>query len=313
MQAFQKIVVGIDLDPEGHATPGSLLALSQARWIARRFGAELTLIHSRASDERWNPKANHYELGGSLGDPEACLRQVLSQAGSKAGEDASTGVLVVSEEKAWLAITRHALREKSDLVVLGKRSESGADGPLLGSVSAKLLRNCPCAVWVVKPDAAQQPRTLLAATDLTEVGERVLKLAGSIAEECGSALHVVHTLELPITVQMEGPEAQEEHLEQTRKQACEKILASLGNRDLRTPAELHVALSSPTHAITECVERLRPDLVVMGTISRGGIPGVIIGNIAERLMGRLDCPLLTVKPSDFVCPVSLESPESPGP
>jgi universal stress protein E len=218
--------------------------------------------------------------------------------------------LVASEEKAWLAITRHALREKSDLVVVGKCSELCADGPLLGSVSAKLLRNCLCAVWVVKPDTAQQPRTLLAATDLTGVGERVLELAGSIAQECGSALHVVHTLELPITVQMEGAEIRTQYLEQTRNEACDKIRASLRGLDLRTPAELHVALSSPTRAITECVERLRPDLVVMGTISRGGIPGVIIGNIAERLLARLDCPLLTVKPSDFVCSVSPESPDA---
>jgi universal stress protein E len=217
--------------------------------------------------------------------------------------------LIASEEKAWLAITLHTLRENSDLVVVGKRSESRVDGPLLGSVSARLLRSCPCAIWVVKPDAAQQPRVLLAATDLSEVGERVLQLAGSIAQECGSALHVVHALDLPFTIQMEGDEAQSQYLEQARNEACDKIRSSLRDRDLRTPAELHVALTSPTHAITECVERLRPDLVVMGTISRGGIPGVLIGNTAERLLGRLDCPLLTVKPSDFVCSVSLEPPK----
>jgi universal stress protein E len=307
MQAFRKIVVGIDLDSEGLATPGSMLALSQARWIARRFDAELTLIHSHASDERWNAKANQYEVAERPPDPEACLQRVLTQAGGDAGEDASRVTLVAFEEKAWLGITRHVLREKSDLVVVGKLSQSRVGGPLLGSVSARLLRSCPCAIWVVKPDAAQRPRTLLAATDLTAVGERVLELAGSLAQECGSVLHVVHSLELPITIQMEGPEARSEYLEQTRNEACDKIRASLRDRDLRTPAELHVALSSPTHAIAECVERLRPDLVVMGTLSRGGIPGVVIGNTAERLLGRLDCPLLTVKPSDFVCSVTLES------
>jgi universal stress protein E len=108
---------------------------------------------------------------------------------------------------------------------------------------------------------------------------------------------------------MEGTEAKSQYLEQARNEACDRIRSSLRDRDLGTPAELHVALSSPTRAITECVARLSPDLVVMGTISRGGIPGVVIGNTAERLLGRLDCPLLTVKPSDFVCSVSLESPK----
>ncbi|MBW2698633.1 MAG: universal stress protein, partial [Deltaproteobacteria bacterium] len=63
-------------------------------------------------------------------------------------------------------------------------------------------------------------------------------------------------------------------------------------------------------AILGCVDRLAPDLVVMGTISRGGIAGVLVGNTAERLLTRLDCSLLTVKPESFVCPVEPATPDS---
>jgi universal stress protein E len=56
----------------------------------------------------------------------------------------------------------------------------------------------------------------------------------------------------------------------------------------------------------EAEKRLEPDVVVMGTISRGGIPGLLVGNTAERLLGILDCSLVIVKPHDFVCPVTLE-------
>jgi len=38
-------------------------------------------------------------------------------------------------------------------------------------------------------------------------------------------------------------------------------------------------------------------------ISRAGIAGLSVGNTAERMLGHLDCSLLTVKPADFVCPV----------
>jgi len=44
----------------------------------------------------------------------------------------------------------------------------------------------------------------------------------------------------------------------------------------------------------------------MGTISRAGIAGLLVGNTAERLLDQLDCSLLTVKPGDFVSPVGLE-------
>ena len=59
-------------------------------------------------------------------------------------------------------------------------------------------------------------------------------------------------------------------------------------------------------AIREAVEHLHPDLLVMGTVSRGGLAGFLIGNTAERLLDRVDCSLLTVKPNEFVSPVGLE-------
>jgi universal stress protein E len=47
------------------------------------------------------------------------------------------------------------------------------------------------------------------------------------------------------------------------------------------------------------------DLLIMGTIGRSGIPGVVTGNTAERMLPLVQCSLLAIKPDDFVCPVSL--------
>jgi nucleotide-binding universal stress UspA family protein len=44
----------------------------------------------------------------------------------------------------------------------------------------------------------------------------------------------------------------------------------------------------------------------MGTISRGGVAGLLLGNTAERLLSRLDVSLLALKPADFVCPVTFD-------
>jgi universal stress protein E len=57
--------------------------------------------------------------------------------------------------------------------------------------------------------------------------------------------------------------------------------------------------------IREAVNHLDPDLLVMGTISRAGLAGVLIGSTAERLLDRVDCSILAVKPEDFVSPVTL--------
>ena len=58
--------------------------------------------------------------------------------------------------------------------------------------------------------------------------------------------------------------------------------------------------------IPALARELNIDLIVMGTLARTGIAGLITGNIAERVLGQIDCSVLAVKPSDFVTPVSLE-------
>ena len=48
------------------------------------------------------------------------------------------------------------------------------------------------------------------------------------------------------------------------------------------------------------------DLVVMGTVARTGITGLLMGNTAERVLGALSCSVLTVKPDGFSSPITLE-------
>jgi len=299
----RRIVVGVDCSETGDLTAGSQLAVEQAHWLASVVGAHVTLLHSTRHEEHWGASEGAFtdrpmpvdgEVRRSL---ETQLRSLL-----EAGIEAE---LVLSEERAWLAIVSRVLGSDEDLVIVGKRSDPANDGRLLGGVSQKLLRKCPCAVWVVKPGAPVHPVSILAATDLSPVGERVLAIAESISSECGAELHIAHALQLPFSVQMEGSEAQEQFLAESRSAAVAAIESQLP-KARREAAELHVGLTSPSNAILACVDRLGSDLVVMGTISRAGIAGLSVGNTAERMLGHLDCSMLTIKPADFVCPVRLE-------
>jgi universal stress protein E len=48
------------------------------------------------------------------------------------------------------------------------------------------------------------------------------------------------------------------------------------------------------------------DLIVMGTVARRGIPGLLIGNTAERILRKRPCSVLPVKPDGFISPVGLD-------
>ena len=48
------------------------------------------------------------------------------------------------------------------------------------------------------------------------------------------------------------------------------------------------------------------DIAVLGTLSRGGVDGLLIGNTAERILRQVDCSVLAVKPEGFRTPLRFE-------
>ena len=72
--------------------------------------------------------------------------------------------------------------------------------------------------------------------------------------------------------------------------------------DERAPVLRH---GDPQLVIPEFVVAAGIDVLVMGTVARGGLSGLLIGNTAERVLRKLPCSVLTVKPDGFVSPVRL--------
>jgi universal stress protein E len=296
----RKLLVGLDVDPHtGELTSGSRLAADQALWLARRAGASLTLLHSSAADEIWLARRGGYVWRPHGLEPDARRTLEAAQAGLCARGVACE--LEIVEEKAWLAIPRRVLRGDVDLVLTGKRNEQEQALHPVGSLSRKLVHHCPGAVWILKPGSAVGVRRLLAATDLTPVGERVIAWAGWLAQLCQAELHVVHAFQRPLAVQLEGEEAVRQFEKHAAAEAVERIRAGLAHLDLASPPAYHVGLDAPTRAILEGSRRLEPDVVILGTASRRGVAGFVLGNTAERLLARLDHSLLAVKPEDFEC------------
>jgi len=310
MHEFRKIVVGLELDDDGDAvTAGSHKAAQQAIWVARANGGEVHLVHSTHGAEYHDRLAAGQEL----------VHAGLSQAGIGAleamvEEARNSGVearLDLREGRPWLEITRLALADRADLVVVGKRNACREGGRRLGTVAVKLLRKCPCPVWVVRPAHDLVHRLVLAATDLTPVGDLAVAYGAFLAERHACNLHVVHAWQMPMSLAMRAvrlsPEELEEEIDAIRRQVNRHIRFSLppGFRCPEGPTT-HLSKGSPAQVIREAVAHLDPDLLVMGSISRGGIAGLLIGSTAERLLDRVDCSILAIKPDDFVSPVTLD-------
>jgi nucleotide-binding universal stress UspA family protein len=56
--------------------------------------------------------------------------------------------------------------------------------------------------------------------------------------------------------------------------------------------------------IPALVRELEADLLVIGTVARTGVPGLIIGNTAEDVFNSVRVPLVAVKPPGYVSPLA---------
>src|SRR5690606_12046288 len=71
---------------------------------------------------------------------------------------------------------------------------------------------------------------------------------------------------------------------------------AISHLDLSEGISTHLLKGNPTEVIPQYARQHNIDMVVLGTVSRTGIPGITIGNTAEDILQQLDCSILMVKP-----------------
>jgi len=194
-----------------------------------------------------------------------------------------------------------------------------------------LLRKCPCPVWLIKPGKRKSYRRILAAVDVDDtyppeelntrhaLNQQILEIASSLALSEFAELHIVHAWEL-ISMSalrdtfLHTPEAKLiVYAEQARRQHAanldalmREVASNLGQDALGyLKPQTHLLRGLARKEIPALTKRIEADLVVMGTVSRTGTPGFIVGNTAETILNQIDCSVLAIKPPGFVTPVTL--------
>lgn len=231
------------------------------------------------------------------------------------GFDVTTKVLF---GKTFFEIMHEVLRSNHDLVLRVTKGAHSRRTGFFGTTSMRLLRKCPCAVWLVRADTPPRFARVLAAVDPAPhdvpqeiVNKTIMELGKSIADYEEGQFHVVHVWE------MFGANVDESwsipgKLEEIERKAKMEVVAAFDN--FLSPYKLshrsdNVDLlrdeKGPGHAISELAKRQDIDLIVMGTIARTGVVGALMGNTAEQVLDRVTCSVLTIKPNDYISPVTL--------
>jgi nucleotide-binding universal stress UspA family protein len=135
-------------------------------------------------------------------------------------------------------------------------------------------------------------QTILHATDFSDSSKCAFRLACSLAGRFGARLIVLHVAVRPTVAFGHGvmppdPEECEEYL-----QEC---LHCMRAGDPTLKLERRLVEGEPAAEILRVAEETKCDLIVIGTHGRTGLGRLLMGSVAEEVLRKADCPVLTLK------------------
>ena len=138
---------------------------------------------------------------------------------------------------------------------------------------------------------------ILVPVDFSESSLCALEAAQSLASRFGAELHLFHSQ--PINFMVSSPYAPAlpvYYFEDLTRAAANQLHDwRLKHCDPDLVIGEHLSELPAANAILELAEVLPADLIVIGTRGQTGIKHVLLGSVAERVVQRAKCPVLTVK------------------
>ena len=142
-------------------------------------------------------------------------------------------------------------------------------------------------------------RHILVPLDFTTDQDGVITLARTLAGPLGAAVHFIHVLEEPFVTPgayqfhlPDTPERRERLYNQARVRMC---TAADALTELGITTTIEARGGTAADEIVDAAIDYGADLIVMGTHGRSGFQHLLAGSVAEQVIRRARCPVLTVR------------------
>lgn len=138
---------------------------------------------------------------------------------------------------------------------------------------------------------------ILVPTDFSSGSNQALATAIGLALDTGARLTLLHVTQIPPQVFPDmimpaGPELMQE-VEHSADALLEELCARA--RAAGVDADWQTAIGGVHQEICERAERLGVDLIVIATHGRSGLSHAFYGSVAEKVVRKAPCPVLTVR------------------
>jgi nucleotide-binding universal stress UspA family protein len=282
-------------------------ALEHALFLAKYCRARLHIIHVIVlhQDDPHNP-AYHFpdlkELHKKLGDMARESMGSNLRASKENNEEIS---IITKELRGFTAadvILQYADAEDIDLIVMGTHGRRGLDYLFLGSVAREVVREASCPVYTIREsETAKFPSeidTILSPVDFSDHSGTAVSIAREAAKLYNAKLQLLHVIEENIHPAFydAGQEAVwrlKADIAGQSQSVMKRIFTESPGPDVKT--EFKVVSGHIVHEILEYTKNNGIDLIVIATHGLSGLKHFLLGSVAEKVIHRARCPVLTVK------------------
>ncbi|MEZ6112869.1 MAG: universal stress protein [Pirellulaceae bacterium] len=309
MKRFRNILVSLDTSAAVHP------ALERAVDLATHSGAKLKLMDV-VHEAQWPvsmllPNVEHL-LELEREEKHQQLEAVAASVREK-GVDVS---VTTGLGKTSLELIHEVMRGDHDLVIRTARGVHSWRNGFFGTTSFRLLRKCPCPVWIVRPNPPQKLSHVLAAVDPTwhdeahaELNHTIVSLANGLSELESCRVTILHAWSIygEHLLRSKMSDSEFADVQSQSQRAVEKVFNEfLAKYSLNSQSGgVRLIKGESAVVIPEFVREQNVDVLVMGTVGRSGVSGLLMGNTCEHILNEVQCSVLALKPAGFHTPVTL--------
>ena len=277
---FPKILVCTDGSPDSEG------AITAALNLAKTTGSTVFLLEVlfylagydlQAPDTLASPMVN-LEL---MEAQETAVRERLeARKAMAAGEGVLLTPRVRTGSSAYEGILEEVGETRPDLIIMGRHGYTGLTRLLMGSVTARVIGHSPCDVLVVPQGVPLSFKRLLAASDGSPFSEAAWTAALSLAKTMGSDL-------IGVSVAASDRDIP----------AATKVVRTLEESASQQGITLDtmIPMGRPEEGIVKAADFKAASLIIVGSHGRTGLKRLLMGSVAERVIGHAKCPVLVVK------------------
>ncbi len=163
-----------------------------------------------------------------------------------------------------------------------------------------LIKRCPAPLWLVRGSHCSPESAFVACIDplhhadkAATIDREILNLTKGLAEKLNVGMKVCHVL-VPLTG-CAKPFVISSLVRSVHDEPASLLLKFLADFEI-SEEQLHMQEGYPEVVLSELIASLDGAVVVIGALARRGIGAFLLGGTAQRVLDRVNCDVLVVKP-----------------